>query len=63
VKYPDWGRYLITAADKSGGHRTGRIVYVDWPGWAGRGQKEGGRGATRARVRARQGGVRRRATP
>jgi uncharacterized protein YfaS (alpha-2-macroglobulin family) len=46
VKYPEWGRYLIVAADKDGGHRTGRVVYVDWPGWAGRGQKEGGRGAT-----------------
>ncbi|HUL75751.1 MAG TPA: MG2 domain-containing protein [Vicinamibacteria bacterium] len=46
IKYPDWGRYLITAADKSGGHRTGRVVYVDWPGWAGRGQKERGGGAT-----------------
>jgi len=46
IKYPDWGRYLITAADKEGGHRTGKIVYIDWPGWAGRGQKEGGAGAT-----------------
>ncbi|HEX9188516.1 MAG TPA: MG2 domain-containing protein, partial [Vicinamibacteria bacterium] len=46
IKYPDWGRYLITAEDKAGGHRAGRLVYVDWPGWAGRGQKEGGAGAT-----------------
>jgi uncharacterized protein YfaS (alpha-2-macroglobulin family) len=40
IKYPDWGRYLITAADRHGGHRTGVVVYVDWPGWAGRGRKE-----------------------
>ncbi len=40
IKYPDWGRYLITAADREGGHRTGQVVYVDWPGWAGRGRKE-----------------------
>jgi len=46
IKYPDWGRYLITAADKAGGHRTGTVVYVDWPGWAGRGRKETGGGAT-----------------
>jgi uncharacterized protein YfaS (alpha-2-macroglobulin family) len=46
IRYPDWGRYLITAADKAGGHRTGKVVYIDWPGWAGRGQKEGGAGAT-----------------
>jgi uncharacterized protein YfaS (alpha-2-macroglobulin family) len=46
VKYPDWGRYLVTAADKSGGHRAGKVLYIDWPGWAARGQKEGGPGAT-----------------
>lgn len=46
VKYPDWGRYLITAEDKAGGHRAGRTLYIDWPGWAGRGQKEGGAGAS-----------------
>ena len=46
IKHPDWGRYLITAEDKQGGHRAGRTLYVDWPGWAGRGQKEAGPGAT-----------------
>jgi uncharacterized protein YfaS (alpha-2-macroglobulin family) len=40
IQYPDWGRYLITAADQEGGHRTGEVVYIDWPGWAGRGRKE-----------------------
>ncbi|MCG6924429.1 MAG: hypothetical protein LJF30_03830 [Acidobacteria bacterium] len=40
IKQPDWGRYLITAADRQGGHRTGQVVYVDWPGWAGRGRQE-----------------------
>ena len=40
IKQPDWGRYLITAADRQGGHRTGQVVYIDWPGWAGRGRKE-----------------------
>ncbi len=46
IKYPDWGRYLITAADQGGAHRAGKIVYIDWPGWAGRAQKEGGGGAS-----------------
>ncbi len=36
VKYPDWGRYLVTVTDVDGGHRTSKIVYIDWPGWAGR---------------------------
>ncbi|MEL6676350.1 MAG: MG2 domain-containing protein [Bacteroidota bacterium] len=35
IKYPSWGRYLIRVTDKAG-HATGKIVYVDWPGWAGR---------------------------
>ncbi len=46
VKYPSWGRYLVRATDEQGGHATGRTVYVDWPGWAGRGQKEGMGAAT-----------------
>ena len=46
IKYPDWGRYLVTAEDKTSGHRAGRTLYIDWPGWAGRGQKDGGAGAT-----------------
>ena len=46
IKYPDWGRYLLTAEDKAGGHRAGRTLYIDWPGWAGRGQKESGAGAS-----------------
>ena len=40
VKYPDWGRYLIRVSDKEGKHVTGKIVYIDWPGWAGRAQKD-----------------------
>ena len=35
VKYPQWGRFLIRAVDDDG-HATGQIVYIDWPGWAGR---------------------------
>jgi uncharacterized protein YfaS (alpha-2-macroglobulin family) len=40
INYPDWGRYMIRAGDTKGNHYAGKIVYVDWPGWAGRGQKE-----------------------
>ena len=46
VKSPDWGRYLVTASDRAGGHRAGKVLYIDWPGWAGRGQKEAGGGAS-----------------
>ncbi len=41
VKYPEWGRYLVVAEDGQGGHSTGKIVYIDWPGWAGRGGEAG----------------------
>ncbi len=40
IEYPDWGRYLIRVCDPVSGHCTGKIVYVDWPGWAGRAKKD-----------------------
>jgi uncharacterized protein YfaS (alpha-2-macroglobulin family) len=45
VKYPDWGRYLVMVWDAQGGHAAASVVYIDWPGWAGRAQ-EGGQGAS-----------------
>lgn len=45
IKYPEWGRYLIKAYDPVSGHSSARIVYIDWPGWAGR-AREGSDGAT-----------------
>ena len=45
VSYPAWGRYLLRACDAEGGHCTGRTVYIDWPGWAGRPQEQSGAGA------------------
>ena len=41
INYPDWGRYLVIARDSSGGHAAAQIVYIDWPGWAGRSQDTG----------------------
>jgi len=32
----DWGRYLIRITDVRSGHSTGKVIYFDWPGWAGR---------------------------
>jgi hypothetical protein len=40
VKYPDWGRYMVLATDVNTGHSSGKIIYIDWPGWAG--HAEGG---------------------
>jgi uncharacterized protein YfaS (alpha-2-macroglobulin family) len=42
VKYPAWGRYLVRVEDKDGGHAASKVVYIDWPGWAGRGRDSGG---------------------
>jgi uncharacterized protein YfaS (alpha-2-macroglobulin family) len=36
IDYPEWGRYLIRVVDPLSGHATGKVVYIDWPGWAGR---------------------------
>lgn len=41
VKYPSWGRYLVEISDGSYGHSAAKIVYIDWPGWAGRAQESG----------------------
>jgi uncharacterized protein YfaS (alpha-2-macroglobulin family) len=46
IDYPAWGRYLLVAEDRQGGHTTGKTVYIDWPGWAGRGQKDNPGGAS-----------------
>ncbi len=46
VNYPDWGRYMIRAYDEVSGHSTSMYLYIDWPGWAGRAQREGSEGAT-----------------
>jgi len=45
VKYPQWGRYYVRAYDPVSGHASGKVVYIDWPGWAGR-SKGGNEGAT-----------------
>lgn len=39
LKYPEWGRYLVRVEDPNGGHATGKAVYIDWPGWAGKSRK------------------------
>lgn len=39
IKYPSWGRYLIKVTD-GGGHSTGKVIYADWPGWAGKSRNE-----------------------
>ncbi len=46
IKYPDWGRYLVRACDLDGKHCTGKTVYIDWPGWAGRAQEQGNSAAS-----------------
>ena len=39
INYPDWGRYFIKISDQSSGHSAGKIVYLDWPGWASKGKR------------------------
>ena len=40
LSYPNWGRYLLRVCDLESGHCAGKIFYMDWPGWAGRGQRD-----------------------
>ncbi|MBN1132192.1 MAG: hypothetical protein JXR52_10225 [Bacteroidales bacterium] len=39
IDYPEWGRYFIHVEDETGGHAAGKVVFIDWPGWAGRAGK------------------------
>ncbi len=36
INEPEWGRYLVRVSDPRGGHSTGKVLYIDWPGWAAR---------------------------
>lgn len=40
IRYPEWGRYLIRVKDLESGHVTGQSVYIDWPNYAERLQKD-----------------------
>ncbi|CAN5337824.1 MG2 domain-containing protein [soil metagenome] len=46
VENGNWGRYMIKVCDPKSGHCTGKIIYVDWPGWASRSQSENPSGAS-----------------
>ncbi|HOX47643.1 MAG TPA: MG2 domain-containing protein [Spirochaetales bacterium] len=55
IAYPNWGRFLIRVEDvsepRSGRsakplHSAGKVFYVDWPGYAGKGRGEGGGAAS-----------------
>jgi len=46
LKYPEWGRYLVRVEDPNGGHATGKAIYIDWPGWAGKSRKSDPTAAT-----------------
>jgi uncharacterized protein YfaS (alpha-2-macroglobulin family) len=36
IDRPEWGQFYIRVSDPVSGHSTGKIVNIDWPGWAGR---------------------------
>jgi alpha-2-macroglobulin len=44
VKSPEWGRYFMRVCDPVSGHCTGKIVYLDEPGWASRSRNTGENG-------------------
>lgn len=39
LDYPQWGRYFVKVQDPVSGHSAGQVVYIDWPGWAGKGKR------------------------
>jgi hypothetical protein len=46
VNHPDWGRFLVKVSDPEGGHATGVVAYMDWPGWVKRDRSAMPEGAT-----------------
>ena len=46
VPHPEWGRYLLRVCDTGGDHCSGEIIYIDWPGWASRGDRGAEAGAS-----------------
>lgn len=40
IEDEDWGRYYIRACDPVSGHCTGEVMYMDWPGYAGRDDRQ-----------------------
>ncbi len=46
VNHPQWGRYYLQIEDPTSGHSAGQIIYMDWPGWAGKGKRGELGGAT-----------------
>ncbi|WP_159023023.1 alpha-2-macroglobulin [Formosa sp. L2A11] len=39
LKYPEWGSYLVYVTNEESGHSTAEMIFVDWPGWAGKARK------------------------
>ncbi len=39
VNRPGWGRYLVYVKDTESGHACGKVVFIDWPSWAGKSPK------------------------
>jgi len=46
IDYPNWGRYYIQINDKEGGHSAGLPIYIDWPAYASRADRNNPAGAT-----------------
>jgi uncharacterized protein YfaS (alpha-2-macroglobulin family) len=46
INRPEWGRFFIRIYDPVSGHAAGKIVYADWPGWAGRPLRDDPQAAT-----------------
>ncbi len=39
VNQPSWGRYLVYVKDAESGHACGKVIFIDWPSWAGKSPK------------------------
>lgn len=51
IPHPAWGRYLVKVTDPAGGHSTGKLIYIDWPGWSSRAHGDDPQAATMLSIR------------
>jgi len=45
INYPEYGRYYVRIVDKENNNSTGTTVYIDWPDFSGRSQRNTQEGA------------------
>lgn len=55
VDRPQWGLFIVRLSDPASGHTSAVRMFLDWPGYGGRGRREGNKAAAMLRFNADKG--------